>query len=66
MTGRMLDNIAAGKVTAPLEGEEETKEEDPFAKFLSILQSSKYQKNLTFTLYKILKHALLKKYFNIC
>jgi len=26
------------------------------------LQTSKYQRNLTFTLYKVLKNALLKKY----
>jgi len=37
MTGRMLDNIANGKITPPLEGEEETKQEDPFAKFLTVL-----------------------------
>jgi hypothetical protein len=37
MTGRMLDNIANGIITAPLEGEEETKQEDPFAKFLTVL-----------------------------
>ena len=60
LTGRLLDGIATGK--APPEDEDQKQhEEDPFGRFLKVLQASKYQKNLTFTLYKVLKNALLKK-----
>jgi hypothetical protein len=55
MTGKLLEGIANGKAG------EEIKEGEEYARFYSVLKESKYQKNLTFTIYKVLKNALLKK-----
>lgn len=79
LTARKLETIAKEKPvdTSQLEGQEEIKEghgasisqeasyAESFAKFLEVLQESKYQKNFTFTMYKILKNALIKKQVNL-
>ena len=73
MTARKLEAIANEQpVIVQVSGEEEVKEvassqaqasyAESFAKFLGVLQESKYQKNFTFSMYKILKNALIKKY----
>ncbi len=54
LTARHLENIANGK-------EESKSVSDSQAEFLKVLNEAKHRKNMTFTLYKIVKNAILKK-----